>query len=448
MIELERRGVPTVFFTAQTFVHDAQRSAASFGLPGLPIAVVPMPFTNQRPEDVHRMAEGAFEQVLAGLTRDVQAPAAASRPAPEARLTYRGADALAAWDEMNRDFLRRGWGDGFPLVAPTERAVETMLAGTRRAPGEVVATLEPGFGLATVEKLAIAAVMAGGRPEHLPLLIGAVRALAEPKMYLRNKAMSTGPHAPLVVVNGPRGRTAGLNAGLCALGPGAPSASNTTLGRALRLVMMNVGHTYVGVSDMDTIGSPLKYSLCCAENEAGSPWEPYHVSRGFARDVSTVTVHFTYGMCELHDFTSTSAQRLIDVFATAATNVAQVGTGLWLLGRRADPRTKTAEKEHNTLIVCPEHAAIFHREGWDRARVQAALYRAARLPFRTMMLNKERQAMLASHPELAWLEDNPEVAIPIVEDPGCFDLVVVGGAAGRGAYLYGAGEPVTVPVED
>jgi hypothetical protein len=448
MVELERRGVPTVTFTAQTFVHDAHRSAASFGLPGLPIAVVPLPFTNQTPEAVHRMAAEAFEQVLAGLTRPVEAPPESDVAPVESRLTYRGDDLLAAWDAMNRDLLRRGWGDGFPLVAPTERAVATMLAGTRRAPGDVIATLEPGFGQATVEKIAIAAVMAGGRPEHLPLLITAVRCLAEPKMYLRNKAMSTGPHAPLVVVNGPRGRAAGLNAGLCALGPGAPSASNTTLGRALRLVMMNVGHTYVGISDMDTIGSPLKYSLACAENEAQSPWPPYHVTRGFPKEASTVTVHFVYGMCELHDFKSTTAQSLIDVFATAANNVAQVGTGLWLLGRRADPRTRTSEKEHNTLFICPEHADVFHRAGWGRTQVQEALYRAARLPFRTMMLNKEREAMQASHPELAWLSDNPDVAIPVVEDPGCFELVVVGGAAGRGTYFYGAGEPVTFPVED
>ena len=98
------------------------------------------------------------------------------------------------------------------------------------------------------------------------------RFVAEPKMYLRNKAMSTDPHAPLMIVNGPKGRVADLNSELCALGPGAPSASNTQLGGALRLVMMNVGHADVGVSDMDTIGSPLKYSLCCAENEARSPW--------------------------------------------------------------------------------------------------------------------------------------------------------------------------------
>jgi hypothetical protein len=348
---------------------------------------------------------------------------------------------------MNRDFLTRGWSDGFPLVAPTARAVAAMLAGTKRAPQDQVAILEPGFGIATVEKLAVNAVMAGCRPEHLPLLIAAVRCLSEPKMYLRNKAMSTGPHAPLVLVNGPKGRYAGLNAGMCALGPGAPSASNSVLGRAVRLTMMNVGHTYVGVSDMDTIGSPLKYSLCCAENERESPWEPYHAGRGFAPDASTVTVHFVYGICELHDFQSTTPEALIQVFATAARNVAQVGTGLWLIGRRADPRYKTEEKEHNMLFICPEHAQIFARAGWDRARIQEAMYRAARLPFSTLMLNKERKAMAVAHPELGWLWDHPDLPVPVVEDPSCYDIAVVGAAAGRGAYFYGAGEPVTMPVE-
>jgi hypothetical protein len=449
MVELERRGIPTVFFTAKTFVHDAQRSAASFGLAGLPIAVVPAPVTNQRPDDIHAMVDGAIAQVIAGLTRPVEAAADGhDLPAADDWLTYDGDDLLDAWDAMHADFLVRGWGDGFPVAAPTRRALDAMLAGTRRAPGDVVATLEPGFGLATVEKLAANAVLAGCRPELLPFLIAAVRCLAEPKMYLRNKAMSTGPHAPVVIVNGPKGRAARFNGGICALGPGAPSASNSALGRALRLTMMNVGHTYVGVSDMDTIGSPLKYACCCAENERESPWEPYHATRGFRPDDSTVTVHFAYGLCELHDFKSTTPEDLVGVFATAATNVAQVGTGLWLLGRRADPRYKTSEQERNTILMCPEHAQVFARHGWGRERIGEALYRATRVPFRTLMLNKERAAMAASHPELGWLWDHPDLPVPIVEDPGCFEIAVVGGAAGRGAYFYGAGEPVTMPVED
>jgi hypothetical protein len=448
MVELERRGIPTVIFTAQHFVHDAEGTAAALGLPGLPLAVVPLPFTNQTPEAVHRMVDAAFEQVLRGLTTPVAEAKMAARKPAEERLGYEGEDALAAWDAMNRDLLARGWSDGFPLVAPTERAVAAMLTGTRRAPGDQVAILEPGFGIATVEKLAVNAVMAGCAPEHLPLLIAAVRCLAEPKMYIRNKAMSTGPHAPLVLVNGPQGRRAGLNAGMCALGPGAPSAANTVLGRAVRLTMMNVGHTYVGVSDMDTIGSPLKYSLCCAENERESPWEPYHVARGFAAEASTVSVHFVYGMCELHDFQSTTPEALIEVFATAAMNVAQVGTGLWLIGRRADPRYKTEEKEHNTLFICPEHAQVFSRAGWGRPQIQEALYRAARLPFRTLMLPRERKAMAMAHPELAWLHEHPALPLPVVEDPACYDIAVVGGAAGRGAYFYGAGEPVTMAVDE
>jgi hypothetical protein len=448
MVELERRGIPTVIFTAQHFVDDAHRTAAHLGLPGLPLAVVPLPFTNQAADAVHAMVDGAFDQLVAGLTTPVEEPTAVEKITVPERLTFEGEDALVAWEAMNAEFLQRGWSDGFPLRPPTPRAVEAMLRGTRRAGDEQVAVLEPGFGIATVEKLATNAVMAGCRPEHLPLLIAAVRCLAEPKMYIRNKAMSTGPHAPLVLVNGPRGRYAGLNAGMCALGPGAASASNTALGRAVRLTMMNVGHTYVGVSDMDTIGSPLKYSLCCAENEKESPWEPYHVARGFAREASTVSVHFVYGMCELYDFQSTTPEALIQVFATAATNAAQVSTGLWLIGRRADPRYKTEEKEHNTLFICPEHAQVFARAGWGRERIQEALYRAARLPFRTLMLTKEPKAMAAAHPELAWLADHPELPLPVVEEPACYDIAVVGAAAGRGAYFYGAGEPVTMPVDE
>src|SRR2546426_2799195 len=120
MVELERRGIPTVIFTAQTFVHDAERTAASLGLPGLPLAVVPRPFTNQTPEGVHPMVEAAFEQVITGLTRPVAEPGPVDRPVLEERLTYDGEDMLVAWEAMNRDFRARGWSDGFPLVARSE----------------------------------------------------------------------------------------------------------------------------------------------------------------------------------------------------------------------------------------------------------------------------------------------------------------------------------------
>ena len=439
----ERAGVPSVSIVTTPFMQQAAVVSKGVGLPSLPIAEYPgVPMTDGS-DAVARKVEALLPQLVAGLAgaRDTGRPTAAE-PGPR-DVVHRG-----TLDEIQELFHKNLWSDGLPVIPPTLARVERFLAHTRRQPDEVIGRLLPENRAATVWSIAVNAVMAGCGPEHLPLLIAAVRCLAEPKMYIRNKAMSTGPHAPLVLVNGPKGRVAGLNSGMCALGPGAPSASNTVLGRAVRLTMMNVGHTYVGVSDMDTIGSPLKYSLCCAENEAESPWEPYHVSRGFARDASTVTVHFVYGICELHDFRSTAPDDLVQVFATAATNVAQVGTGLWLIGRRADPRSKTEEKEHNTLFICPEHAQVFAKAGWGRREIQAALYRAARLPFRTMILNKEPKAMATAHPELAWLADHPDLPVPVVEEPTCFDIAVVGAAAGRGAYFYGAGEPVTMPVED
>jgi hypothetical protein len=436
MVELERRGAPTVIFTARAFVRDAEESARTFGLPGLPLAVVPLPLTNQPPEAIRKMVDGCFEQLVAGLTRPVAVPPVRPEAPLEDGLWFEGTDLLEATDAMTRHFLDAGWSDGFPLVPPTPRAVEAMLRGTSRAPDEVIAVLEPGFGRATAEKLAVNAVMAGCRPAHLPVLIAAVRCLADPRMYVRNKTMSTGPHAPLLLVNGPKSRALGLNAGSCALGPGAVSAANSVIGRAVRLIMMNVGHTYPGVSDMDTIGSPAKYSLCAAENEAENPWEPYHVEKGFARDESTVTVQFVYGLCELFDFFNHQPDRLVEVFATAATNVAQVSTGLWLIGRRSDPRYRTEEKEHMMLFICPEHAQRFVAAG-SKADVRQALYRAARMPFTTLMLNKEPKALAAAHPQLAWLWDNPDVLLPVVETPDCFEIAVVGGAAGRGAGRLG-----------
>src|SRR5262245_12587439 len=273
MIELERRGVATVTCTAQGFVRDARESAKAFGLPDLPLAVFPRPFTNQAAADIETMIDDGFEQIIAALTgvpQPVAAKTARGMMAP--LLSYEGQDLLVCFERMNEAFLELGWADGFPLIPPTRDRVDRMLSGANRyQPDAKIAVLEPGFGVATVEKIAINAVMAGCRAAHLPIIIAAIQCLAEPKMILRMLAMSTGPHAPLILVNGPEARRVGLNSGCCALGPGAPSWVNTVIGRAVRLCMMNIGHTYPGVADMDTVGSPTKYSLCVAEREEASP---------------------------------------------------------------------------------------------------------------------------------------------------------------------------------
>jgi len=451
MIEFEKRGVPTVMFTSAEFVRDAQRSGENFGLPQLAKVVVPEPFTNHSADAVRKLVDAAIDQVVAGLIEPLRDRAQLVQDLvflDEDWLDFSGPDQLSALEQMQSQFLVYGWSDGFPLLPPTKRAMDRMLSGTRRDPQEVVAVLEPGFGIATVQKIAANAVMAGCLPEHLPVVIASIECLAEPQIYLRNKAMSTGPAAPLLVVNGPIRKKLNLNSACCALGPGAPSAANTVIGRAVRLCMMNVGHTYPGISDMDTVGTPLKYSMCVAENEEASPWTPFHVERGYEASASTVTVHFVYGICELKTFQSHDPEELIEIFSSAAMNDAQVSTGYWLLGRRSDPRSGTSEQERHMMLICPEHAEIFRSAGWQKADIRKAMHRRSRLPFKRLMLTKEREAMALSHPELHWLWDSPDTLLPVLEDADCYEIAVVGGTLGRGSFFWGSGAPVTKPIRE
>ena len=197
----------------------------------------------------------------------------------------RDADPVAA---VNRLYRERGWTDGLPIVPPTEIAVLEFLNATDRDPREVIGVLPPRQGEATVERIAANAVMAGCCPEYFPVVLAAIEALADPLFNLDSVQATTHPVAPLIVVNGPIVREIGLNGGYNAFGQGC--RANVTIGRAVRLVLMNVGGGLPGSGDRATQGSPAKLAYCVAENEAGSPWEPLHVEAGFPRDASVVTV--------------------------------------------------------------------------------------------------------------------------------------------------------------
>src|SRR5882762_3137562 len=188
---------------------------------------------------------------------------------------------------VNRLYQERGWTDGLPIVPPTDEAVRECLCWTDRDSREVVAVLPPRQGEATVERIAINAVMAGARPEYLPVIITAAEALADPDFNLDSVQATTHPVAPLMIVNGPIARELEINAGYNAFGQGF--RANMTIGRALRLLLMNVGGGLPGTGDRATQGSPAKMAYCIAENEAENPWEPLHVEHGFPADVSTVT---------------------------------------------------------------------------------------------------------------------------------------------------------------
>lgn len=442
MSEIERRGRPAMAWTAKRFIEDAHWSANVFGCPELAIVEVPYPFTNQSPDLIQGMVDVAMPRVMEAFTQPPEAPSLQFEhitQVTDPELTYSGDDLLACWDRMNAEFVRAGWSDGLPLVAPTREKVAAMVAASALPADHVVGLFEPGFGVGTVEKIAANAVMAGCKPEVMPVILAMAECILDPRMGMRSCAMSTGPQAPVIMVSGPVAQELGMNSGVCALGPGSISQVNVSIGRTLRLLMMNVGLSYPGVSDMDTIGSAMKFGACVAENEEKNPWEPYRVSKGYSRDTSIVTVSFPYGVCELFDFQNHDPELLVEVFCSAANNAAQVGTGYWLISTQGDPSGPGPFHglSQNLILLCPDHADAFHRAGWSLNDLKEALFKGTRMSFRKAMLNKPKEGFRVAHPHLQWLWEYPETEISMFRNADAFDIFVVGADAGRSLYHFG-----------
>jgi hypothetical protein len=231
-------------------------------------------------------ARGGIDKLIDGLTKPLtaeeQETGVKSIPRPP-RIAVRG-----TLKEIQDYFEAHRWTDGLPIIPPTEEAVKKMLTGTSASPDKVLGLMWPEKWEATVEGVAINAVMAGCKPEYMPILLGVVEAfLKEPDMF-SSEVRSTTSFAFGIIVNGPIARKIGMNSGIGALGPGNPA--NASIGRALRLFIMNLGGSWPGISDMGSQGNVARYSFAFAENEEESPWEPFHVERGFKADQSVVSV--------------------------------------------------------------------------------------------------------------------------------------------------------------
>jgi len=247
----------------------------------------------------------------------------------------------AMWD--------RGWSDGLPVVPPTEARVLAMLDGTTREPDEVVATVPPNLVPVTVEKVAINAVLAGCRPEYLPVVLAAVDAACTDEFNMHGLLATTWSAGPVVVVNGPVTRFIGMNSGVNVFGPG--NRANATIGRALQLVIRNVGGGRPGQVDRAVFGTPGKYSFCFAEDQAGSPWEPMSVERGLPAETSAVTLFAGGGVRGIVDQQSRSPESLARSYALALG-----GVGFDAM-----------------LVVSPDHGRVFRDGGWTKARLRYEL---------------------------------------------------------------------------
>ncbi len=258
-------------------------------------------------------------------------------------------------------YFERGWTDGLPVVPPSEESVGAMLAAAGLRGSDVLGEVFERHTRLTADKVAVNAVLAGCLPAYMPVLVAAVKGVLHKDYHFHGAATSTGGSSVAIIVNGPIGPELGINAGGNALGPG--SRANATIGRALRLVMMNALNTRPGKLDQSTLGNPGKYTLCFAENEADSPWEPLHVERGFHPQDSTATVFAAEGHIQVYNQFSADPETLCRTMADAMSNLGSMGV---------------VGQPQAVVIFAGEHTEIFRKAGWQRPQVRQCLYDHAR----------------------------------------------------------------------
>jgi hypothetical protein len=302
--------------------------------------------------------------------------------------TRPGIDVEDPWSAIEACY-ERGWTDGLPVVPPTEALVDAMLAASPWPAGEVLLHEPVRDRAVTAEKAAINAVMAGCRPEYFPVVGAALQAIGDPAFMLHGPATSTGGSALMVIVNGSIASHLGINAKANLFGPGA--RANATIGRVLRLVLLNCLDCRPGVLDKSTQGWSGKYSLCFAEDEAASPWEPLHVSRGLPRGSSAVTVYAAESGHNVLSHGTSDPERLLACFADAMAALGSLSPG------------------RSVIVFAPEHAAHLARAGWTRRQTSEWLYAHAWRTLADLKRGGKVEPAFLDNPDLvAWLyRDRP-----------------------------------------
>jgi len=324
--------------------------------------------------------------------------------------------------EIVEAYYERGWTDGLPVLPPTEKSVAAMLGAAALQGDEVVGTIPTRSTVVVARKVAINAVMAGCRPEYMPVVAAAVRALCHPDFQYHGPASSTGGSAMVLIVNGPIARDIGVNAGNNVFGQG--TRANATIGRAVRLVMMNVMNARPGLLDRATLGNPGKYAFCFAENESEHPWEPLHVERGFAPGQSTLTLYASNSLYQVYNQLAATPEPLLLCFADA-------------LASAGIPNVRGFSQ--SLLVFAGEHSEVFRTSGWSKRRVKEFLVAHARRTVAHYKRAGRIDGAVTPGDESTWRH--------VFDDPDDLLIVCAGGRAGSwSACLPGWGKKWTKAV--
>ena len=317
-------------------------------------------------------------------------------------------------------FLEKPWSDGLPVVTPTEVRVERMLTGTRRDPAEVLGQIPPLMEPASVRTVAIHALMAGCKPEYLCVVLGGIELMLREEFNLNGVQGTMHGVAPLMIVNGPYAQEIGLHGGNGCFGPGF--RANASIGRAIRLMLMNLGGGIAGVGSATVFATPLRYTACLTENLERSPWKTLAESRGYSLDNNVITCAMVESPRLCYDDANQEPERLLTGIADSMTAL-----GSWNLHVRSDM----------VVAMSPEHATICSSAGLTRADVHGKLCEMAGLKVRDMKRGGnwrvERAQKLGIDPE------DEERFVPVIKDSRDLHLIVAGGWGPLTAVCHGWG---------
>ena len=318
-------------------------------------------------------------------------------------------------------FLEKPWSDGLPVVTPTEERIERMLSGTKRSPAEFIGQVPPAMGEATVHSVAVHAVMAGCKPEYLPVVLGAASLMLRDEFNMNGVQGTMHGVAPLMIVNGPHSGEIGIHGGNGCFGPGF--RANASIGRAIRLILMNLGGGIPGVSSMTIFGTPLRYTACVTENLQFHPWETLAESRGYGADENVITMAMVESPRLTFDDVSEEPERLLRGIADAMT-----GLGSWNMHA---PRTDMV------VAMNPQHAKICSEGGLTRADVHRRLCELAGHKVKDLKQGgnwrRERALAMYIHTD----PDDDEFFVPVIKDPRDLHLIVAGGWGSGSAVCHG-----------
>jgi hypothetical protein len=420
----EERNKPTVVLVNRNFFADSKSAGSS---QGMPVRSIPESIPSECTiiDKIKSGVDEVTDQIISELTRPLSTdeehpPRKAAEKPP--RFAFKG-----NLKDINRFFYKRGWTDGFPIVPPTEEEVAEMLTGTDLPADHIVAHIIPRLGKATVEKIAVNAVMAGALPTYMPILIAGVQALLDPEVMFGTTEVSTASWVPFWIINGPIRPQIRLNSGFGVFSPG--DIANSTIGRAMGLIIKNIGGARKGLEDMGRYGNPGKYTLVCGENEEQSPWQPLHVQHGLKTKDNAVTLTFPISFHQANRFGSDANGLMRGMMASI-------------------------QNKYLTIVMNPDSARTFSEAGWTKREIAEFLYQYARIPadhsleYWGQWLDTWRSNPKPGDGDRGkgqqWTAEkirpplNASDPVPVLRSPEAVRIVIAGGEGG-GILLLGSG---------